>query len=94
MLSGFQLDAAEHFWCFGKTCIMLHHPPCFYYVPINTQPHYIDWERCIIGYVGHEHIDHIDPLCELWENVELQIFHSQQHRSVRGQWAVCVCSGN
>ena len=53
--------------------ITLHHPPSSYYVPINTQPHYIDWERCSIGEVGHEHIDHIDPPCEPWENVDLQI---------------------
>lgn len=48
---------------------------------LTLSPHYIDWERCGIGYVDHKHIDHIDPPCEPWENVELQISYYQQHTS-------------
>ncbi|CAB1450834.1 unnamed protein product [Pleuronectes platessa] len=34
--------------------ITLHHPPSSYTVPINTHPHYIDWERCTIGEVMNQ----------------------------------------
>jgi len=37
-LSSFYHDPIQHFWCFCKKRIVLHHPPSFYSVPINTQP--------------------------------------------------------
>lgn len=46
---------------------------------LTLTPHYIDWERCSIGEVVRELIDHIDPPCEPWENVELHISYSQKH---------------
>lgn len=47
-------------------------------VPINTQPPFNWLETCNIGEVVQEHIDHVDPRCEPWENGEAPISSSEK----------------